>query len=57
MTTSSATLPRRRPGWRRPRILGVLATSAVIAAATFAWGALRPAGTVVPAGPAWAGGA
>jgi tetratricopeptide (TPR) repeat protein len=51
MTTSSPALPRRRPGWRRPRILGILVTSAMIAAATFAWGALRPAGTLVPAAP------
>ena len=39
MTTTTAALSHRRPGWRRPRLLGVLAAAVLIAGATFAWGA------------------
>ena len=54
MTTTTAALSHRRPGWRRPRLLGVLAAAVLIAGATFAWGALRPVVTVTPAKPATA---
>jgi tetratricopeptide (TPR) repeat protein len=54
MTTTTAALSHRRPAWRRPRLLGVLAAAVLIAGATFAWGALRPVVTVTPAKPATA---
>src|SRR4051794_28089101 len=52
MTTTTAALSHRRPAWRRPRLLGILATAVVIAAATFAWGAVRPSTTPTPSTPA-----
>ena len=35
MTTPAAAMTRRRPGWRRPRLLGILAAAMVVAAGTY----------------------
>ena len=35
MTTPAATIARRRPGWRRPRLLGILAATMFIVAGTY----------------------
>jgi tetratricopeptide (TPR) repeat protein len=51
MTTTTAALSDRRPGWRRPRLLGILVAAVLITGATFAWGALRSGVTVAPAPP------
>jgi tetratricopeptide (TPR) repeat protein len=43
MTASAAAITRRRPGWRRPRLLGILAAALVVAAGTYGLSLLQQA--------------
>ena len=49
MTTPTLTLGRRRPAWRRPRLVGVLAASIVVAAGSYGFGLLQHTAMTRPA--------